>query len=51
MATLTPATVMGVDDRKGSLERGKDADVVIMDANAEVKLTLARGHVVHRSES
>jgi N-acetylglucosamine-6-phosphate deacetylase len=49
MATLTPATVMGVDDRKGSLEAGKDADIVILDANASVKLTMARGQVVYRA--
>ncbi len=31
MATLTPARVLGIDDRKGSLAPGKDADVVIFD--------------------
>ena len=50
MASLTPATVVGVDDRKGSLEPGKDADVVVMDADANVKLTMARGRVVYRVE-
>ena len=29
MTTLTPARVVGVDDRKGSLAAGKDADIVI----------------------
>lgn len=29
MTTLTPARVIGVDDRKGSLQAGKDADIVI----------------------
>ncbi len=29
MASLTPARVIGVADRKGSLEAGKDADIVI----------------------
>lgn len=33
MASLTPARVIGVDARKGSLEIGKDADVVIFDNN------------------
>jgi N-acetylglucosamine-6-phosphate deacetylase len=51
MASLTPATVVGVDDRKGSLEPGKDADLVIMDANANVRLTMARGRVVYREEA
>jgi N-acetylglucosamine-6-phosphate deacetylase len=31
MASLTPARVIGVDDRKGSLEPGKDADLAIFD--------------------
>jgi len=29
MTTLTPARIVGVGDRKGSLEAGKDADIVI----------------------
>lgn len=31
MATLTPARVIGVADRSGSLEPGKDADIAIFD--------------------
>ncbi len=31
MATLTPARVIGLDDRKGSLAAGKDADLVIFE--------------------
>jgi len=31
MASLTPARVIGVDGRKGSLEAGKDADVAVYD--------------------
>jgi N-acetylglucosamine-6-phosphate deacetylase len=31
MASLTPATVVGLDDRKGSIEPGKDADLVIFE--------------------
>lgn len=49
MASLTPATVVGVEERKGSLEPGKDADVVVMDENANVRLTVARGVVVYRA--
>ncbi len=32
MASLNPARVIGVDNRKGSLEVGKDADLVVLDA-------------------
>jgi N-acetylglucosamine-6-phosphate deacetylase len=31
MASLTPARVIGMDERKGSLAPGKDADVVVFD--------------------
>jgi len=31
IATLNPARVIGADDRKGSLEPGKDADIAIFD--------------------
>ena len=31
MTTLTPARIVGVADRKGSLEAGKDADIVIFE--------------------
>ena len=44
-ASLNPATVVGVSDRKGSLEVGKDADIVITDAQFEVKKTIIGGNV------
>jgi N-acetylglucosamine-6-phosphate deacetylase len=49
MATLTPATVMGAQERKGSLEPGRDADVVIMDCRANVQMTIARGKVAYQA--
>ena len=42
-ASLNPATTIGVADRKGSLETGKDADIIITDSNFEVKKTIIRG--------
>lgn len=33
MASLNPARVIGVDDRKGSLAPGKDADLVVFEAD------------------
>ena len=45
MASLTPASILGVSDRKGSLDVGKDADVVILDDDLRVLYTVARGHV------
>lgn len=42
-ASLNPATAIGLADRKGSLEIGKDADIVITDRNFDVKKTIIRG--------
>ena len=41
---------LSFDDRKGSLEPGMDADIVIMDADVNVRLTMARGQVVYRAD-
>jgi N-acetylglucosamine-6-phosphate deacetylase len=49
MMTLTPATIMKVADRKGSLEKGKDADIVIFDENIQVKRTIVRGKTIFES--
>lgn len=46
MMTLTPARLVGIDRRKGSLEPGKDADIVIMDRNLKVHTVLVRGRTV-----
>lgn len=46
MATINPAKVVGVHDSKGSLERGKDADFVILDENLNVHLTILKGQVL-----
>ena len=47
MVTLTPATILGVAHRKGSLEAGKDADVVILDSKLKVSQTLVAGKTVY----
>jgi len=46
MASLYPARILGVDDRKGSLETGKDADVVICDHDLNVGTVIAEGETV-----
>jgi N-acetylglucosamine-6-phosphate deacetylase len=48
MITETPARIMGVSDRKGSLTKGKDADVVIFNDQIEVKRTLVKGRSVYQ---
>jgi N-acetylglucosamine-6-phosphate deacetylase len=49
MATLTPATIIDVDHQKGSIEPGKDADLVVIDDQMQVYLTLVKGEVVFQT--
>ena len=46
MASQTPARIIGIDDRKGALERGKDADIVILDDQCKVRCVFSMGHIV-----
>ena len=46
MASETPAKLMGVYDRKGSLEKNKDADILILDKKLRVKAVWSMGHIV-----
>jgi N-acetylglucosamine-6-phosphate deacetylase len=50
MATLTPAKIIGVSDRKGKLAAGYDADVLIFDENIDVKTTVVKGKVVYEKK-
>jgi N-acetylglucosamine-6-phosphate deacetylase len=47
-ASLNPARAIHMDDRKGSLEVGKDADFVLIDDNLNVYLTVAEGQIVYQ---
>lgn len=46
MTSFNPAKSVGIDDEKGSLESGKDADIVILNKNLETELTVVAGKVV-----
>ena len=46
MVSETPAKIMGVYDRKGSLQKGKDADIIVMDENLNVRAVWAMGKLV-----
>ena len=43
MISGNPARVMGLSDRKGSIEPGKDADIVVFDDNVNVVHTIVGG--------
>ncbi|MEP7375254.1 MAG: N-acetylglucosamine-6-phosphate deacetylase [Chitinophagaceae bacterium] len=47
MMTATPARIMKVSDRIGSLTSGKDADVIIFDENIQIKVTILKGKIVY----
>jgi len=47
MATHTPATIMKIADKKGSLVVGKDADIIIFDENINVQMTIIKGEIVY----
>ncbi|KPV61989.1 MAG: N-acetylglucosamine-6-phosphate deacetylase [Candidatus Bathyarchaeota archaeon BA2] len=48
MATINPAVAISVDKKKGSLEPGKDADIVIIDGEVNVYVTIVKGKVVYK---
>lgn len=50
MVTLNPAGVIGVQDRKGSIATGKDADLVIFDKDFNIKMAFVSGNLVYGGE-
>ncbi len=50
MASLVPAKILGVQHHKGTLTPGSDADLVVMDKDFNVKLTMVEGKVVYCSD-
>ena len=46
MASTNPARLLGLDGVCGSIEVGKRADLVALDQQGNVKLTIVAGHVV-----
>lgn len=46
MASETPANIIGIGDRKGTLQRGKDADILILDKKLNVRCVFAAGNMV-----
>lgn len=46
MMTLTPAKLLGIDARKGSIAVGKDADMVVFDDGIVIGKVMVRGELV-----
>ena len=49
MASLNPATSIHCADRLGSLEEGKDADIIITDENINIIRTIKKGKTIYEA--
>lgn len=49
MASLNPAKRLGVADRLGSLEEGKDADIILVDESINVIRTIKKGRTIYEA--
>ena len=45
---MNPARIIGEEDRIGSLEPGKDGDIVILDQKYNIKDTFVKGNKIQR---
>ncbi|MEO6284721.1 MAG: N-acetylglucosamine-6-phosphate deacetylase [Dyadobacter sp.] len=50
MMTATPARIMGVDNKKGTLVAGKDADIVIFDEDIRIQTTIVQGRIIYEKQ-
>lgn len=48
MTATNPAQAVGVDDRKGMIAVGKDADLVVWGPKGTIELTVCRGQIAYR---
>lgn len=47
MMSSSPANIMGISDKKGSLVPGKDADILIFNDDIQIDKTIIQGQVVY----
>lgn len=48
-ASLNPAAVLGINKTKGSLETGKDADIIITDGEFNIEKTIIKGEIKYEA--
>ncbi|MBP3627247.1 MAG: N-acetylglucosamine-6-phosphate deacetylase [Clostridia bacterium] len=48
-ASLNPATTLGIQNKKGSIEVGKDADIIITDKEFNVEKTIIGGEIKYEA--
>ncbi|WP_073589680.1 N-acetylglucosamine-6-phosphate deacetylase [Anaerocolumna xylanovorans] len=46
LISKNPARILGIDDKKGSLQKGLDADIVIFNDSFEIQRTIIEGNTV-----
>ena len=51
MVSETPAKLMGVYDRKGSLEKDKDADILILDKKLRIRAAWSMGQMIEGTDT
>ncbi|WP_162340419.1 N-acetylglucosamine-6-phosphate deacetylase [Cyclobacterium salsum] len=51
MISLTPARIMGIENKKGAIQEGMDADLLLFDSNIMVSMTMVEGKVIHRTDT
>lgn len=44
-ATINPARAIRVDQETGSIAPGKNADLLVLDGNLDIKLVMVRGEI------
>jgi N-acetylglucosamine-6-phosphate deacetylase len=47
IASSNPSRLLGIDDKKGSIEVGKDGDLVVFDENLSIRATIVNGRIVY----
>ena len=51
MATVTPAKILGLDHTIGSLQVGKDADIIVFDNDIEMTEVIVKGTTIKKPEA
>jgi N-acetylglucosamine-6-phosphate deacetylase len=47
MASLTPAAAINLNNKKGSIEIGKDADLILFDDDINIKSVAIAGNIIN----
>lgn len=50
MMTVNPAKVLGIENKKGTLAKGYDADINIFDENINIKYVIVNGQIMFKGE-